>query len=94
MTGARWQADSVLYQQSERSGSTQCPYVTGPTSYLKHEHGQLLIVVPLPDCHLYIMGQRPYGGTTAPTARRPRPVVLSHLLQLLPQILRDDLRPF
>lgn len=56
----------------------------GPSSYLKHEHGQLFVVVPLPDCHLYVMGQGPYGGTTAPAACGPWPVVFSHLLQLLP----------
>lgn len=82
-SGARWQADSVLCWQSVRSGSIPRPITSSP-SYLKHEHGQLLVVVPLPDRHLYIMGQGPYSGTTAPTSGRPWPVVFSHLLQLLP----------
>lgn len=82
-SGARWQVDSAPCWQSMRSGSFPC-HTTHSPSYLKHEHGQLLVVVPLPDCHLNIMGQGAYSGATAPTSSRPWPVVFSHLLKLLP----------
>ncbi len=78
---------SVLQEDSSTASVNQ----TGP-AYLKHEHGQLLVVLPLFHGGFHLSRR---SGQRRPTALAGRlPVKLCHLLQLLPQVFSNYLSPF
>lgn len=59
---------------------------------LEHEHGELLIVLPLLHCRVHVGRRGRQRGAAALAGKLP--VELGHLLKLLPQVLGDDLGPF
>lgn len=59
---------------------------------LEHEHGKLLVVLPLLHGRLHVGWGGRQRGAAALTGKLS--VELGHLLKLLPQVLGDNLGPF
>lgn len=84
----QWDRHATRHRQTNRQRNRQ---TKGPSN-LEHEHGQLLVVLPLLHGRVYLGRIGREGGATALAGRLA--VELGHLLQLLPQVLSDDLSPF